>query len=112
MKFLVGTLGTLALLAGCTPSTTQRLRLPPLHIVAHVELSRYLGRWYEIASFPQGFQRDYTATTATYTLVSEGAIRVQKTKSSSASELRDTRHQGSYEHCSQRDLLVLLANNG
>lgn len=74
MKLLVA---TLALLVGCTPSTTQRLRLPPLHTVAHVELSRYLGTWYEIASFPQGFQRGCTATTATYTLLADGDIQVR-----------------------------------
>jgi apolipoprotein D and lipocalin family protein len=53
------------------------LRLPPLQTVAHVELSRYLGTWYEIASFPQRFQRGCTATTATYTLRADGDIDVR-----------------------------------
>jgi apolipoprotein D and lipocalin family protein len=66
-----------ALLAtGCATPTTERLHLPPLETVAHVDLSRYLGTWYEIASFPQSFQRGCTATTATYTLRPDGDIDV------------------------------------
>ncbi len=61
---------------GCATSATKRLGLPPLQTVAHVELSRYLGTWYEIASFPQRFQRGCTATTATYTLRADGDIDV------------------------------------
>ena len=61
---------------GCAPSTTERLRLPPLETVAHVDLARYLGTWYEIASFPQSFQRGCTASTATYTPRPDGQIDV------------------------------------
>lgn len=49
---------------------------PPLKTVAHVDLSRYLGTWYEIASFPQWFQKGCTATTATYALRGDGKIDV------------------------------------
>jgi lipocalin len=37
--------------AGCGTSTTARLRLPPLATVTYADLNRYLGTWYEIASF-------------------------------------------------------------
>jgi apolipoprotein D and lipocalin family protein len=60
----------------CTTSTTKRLHLPELRTVAHVDLSRYLGTWYEIASFPQSFQRGCTATTATYATRADGDIDV------------------------------------
>ena len=63
-------------LAGCASSTTDRLGLPPLRTVPHVDLGRYVGTWYEIASFPQSFQRGCTATTATYTLRGDGDIDV------------------------------------
>ena len=76
MKRIVGLVWGLALSAGCATSTTERLRLPPLQTVAHVDLSRYLGTWYEIANFPQSFQRGCTATTATYTLRADGDIDV------------------------------------
>jgi len=64
------------LAAGCTAGTTERLHLPPLDTVARVDLSRYAGTWYEIASFPQRFQRGCTATTATYTLREDGDVDV------------------------------------
>ena len=75
-KRAVGLLGALAIAAGCETSTTERLGLPPLQTVTQVELSRYLGIWYEIASFPQSFQRGCTASTATYTLRADGDIDV------------------------------------
>jgi apolipoprotein D and lipocalin family protein len=62
--------------AGCATTTTERLHLPPLEAVGHVELSRYLGIWYEIAAFPQSFQRGCTATTATYELRRDGDVDV------------------------------------
>lgn len=48
----------------------------PLPTVKNVELERYLGKWYEVASFPQFFQRGCTATTAEYSLRDDGDIRV------------------------------------
>jgi apolipoprotein D and lipocalin family protein len=75
MKGLVPLLcGFLAV--GCAASTTERLHLPPLETVVHVDLPRYLGTWYEIANFPQKFQRGCTATTANYTLRRDGDIDV------------------------------------
>ncbi len=62
-------------LAGCT-TTTERLRLAPLTTVDRVDVGRYLGKWYEIASFPQRFQLGCTATTATYSLRPDGQIDV------------------------------------
>lgn len=64
------------MLAGCATSSTQRLGLGPLETVKQVDLSRYLGLWYEISSFPQSFQRGCTATTATYSLRDDGEIDV------------------------------------
>jgi apolipoprotein D and lipocalin family protein len=62
--------------AGCATTTTERLRLPELQTVPRVDLGRYLGTWYEVASFPQRFQRGCTATTATYALRDDGEIDV------------------------------------
>ena len=61
--------------AGCA-TTTTRLKLPELRTVGRVDLERYVGTWYEIASFPQRFQRGCTGTTATYTLRKDGQIDV------------------------------------
>jgi apolipoprotein D and lipocalin family protein len=43
---------------------------PDDHSVEKVDLERYTGRWYEIASFPAPFQKDCHCTTAEY--VSKG----------------------------------------
>jgi apolipoprotein D and lipocalin family protein len=68
-------LGVLAA-AGCATTTTERLRLPPLQTVQRVDVQRYLGTWYEIASFPQSFQKGCTGTTATYSLREDGDLDV------------------------------------
>jgi apolipoprotein D and lipocalin family protein len=39
----------------------------PVKTVDFVDLSRYTGKWYELASFPQNFSGDCECTTATYT---------------------------------------------
>ena len=51
--------------------------LPPLEVVENLDIERYQGRWYEIASFPQFFQRGCVATRADYSLREDGRIRVQ-----------------------------------
>ena len=49
----------------------------PLRTVEHVDLSRYAGKWYEIARFPNRFQRNCQSdTTATYTLRDDGNVQV------------------------------------
>ena len=42
----------------------------------HVELEKYLGKWYEIAHLPARFQEGCSDTTATYTLSKNGSISV------------------------------------
>jgi apolipoprotein D and lipocalin family protein len=60
-------------------TTTERLGLPVLKTVEHVNLERYLGTWYEIARFPQSFQKGCVASTANYTLRPDGLIDVLNT---------------------------------
>ena len=73
---MAGLLLGLFAIVGCAKTTTARLNLPVLQTVPHVDLVRYLGTWYEIASFPQSFQRGCTATTATYAKRPDGDIDV------------------------------------
>lgn len=47
-----------------------------LETVSYVDLSQYVGKWYEIASFPQRFSQGCVATTATYSLRNDGKIDV------------------------------------
>lgn len=48
----------------------------PLEVVKGVDLNRYTGTWYEIARYPNSFQKGCTGTTATYTLRDDGKISV------------------------------------
>jgi len=49
---------------------------PLLTVVPQVDLGRYLGTWYEIASFPQRFQKGCTDSRAEYRLRDDGTIDV------------------------------------
>ena len=48
----------------------------PLDAVAHVDLRRYLGTWYEIATIPQRFQKGLVGVTAHYSFRADGKIDV------------------------------------
>ncbi|GMY35656.1 temperature-induced lipocalin-1 [Fagus crenata] len=48
-----------------------------MEVVKGVNLERYMGRWYEIASFPSRFQpKNGMNTRATYTLREDGTVNV------------------------------------
>jgi apolipoprotein D and lipocalin family protein len=47
-----------------------------LSVVPKVEIDRYLGTWYEIARYPNRFQKECLAVTADYSLRDDGKIRV------------------------------------
>jgi apolipoprotein D and lipocalin family protein len=66
-------LGSILLLAGC--HWGSRPAAPPLEVDPSVDLSRYLGKWYEIAKYPNRFQRGCVGATAEYTLSADG-IRI------------------------------------
>lgn len=53
-----------------------RAKGPPLETVPHVDLGRYVGTWYEIASYPQRFTKGCTGTVATYAIREDGGIEV------------------------------------
>ena len=45
--------------------------------IDELDLQRYMGRWYEIARFDHRFERGLMGVTATYSLRSDGSIRVE-----------------------------------
>lgn len=49
---------------------------PPLQTVPSVDLQRYMGTWYEIAAFPQKFQKGCHCTRADYEMTDKGYVRV------------------------------------
>jgi len=48
----------------------------PFQTVPFVDLERYTGLWYEIASFPQKFQKGCRCTTAEYKITGKNYIKV------------------------------------
>ncbi len=48
----------------------------PLEVVPRVDIQRYLGTWYEIATIPQRFQKGCVGVTAHYSLRPDGALEV------------------------------------
>ncbi len=72
MKLRLG----VVLMALVTSAGVATAKEPELTAVDSVELDRYLGTWYEIASYPAWFQRNCTAVTARYSLRDDGLIKV------------------------------------
>ena len=68
-------LGVVAGSAGCGVLPAG----PPLETVAYVDVERYMGRWYEIAKYPNAFEVGCTGVTAEYTLRDDGTVGVLNT---------------------------------
>lgn len=71
-KWYTYAFGTLVawIMAGCSHHHA------PLPTVASVDLARYAGTWYEIGRYPNRFETDCTAVTATYARNDDGTIAV------------------------------------
>ena len=57
--------------------TTKDSQAQTLQTVPNVDLKKYAGKWYEIASYPQYFQKGCHCTTAEYTLSEKGYVIVE-----------------------------------
>lgn len=58
-------------------SVMNHLNAQKLNTVPFVDLSKYAGKWFEIASFSQTFQKGCHNTTAEYTLSDKGYVVVE-----------------------------------
>jgi len=58
-------------------TTTTKMKAQILQTVSNVDLKRYAGKWFEIASYPQRFQKGCQCTTAEYTLSDKGYVIVE-----------------------------------
>lgn len=67
-------LATTGLVLWASKSQAQELETVP-----EVDLKRYSGTWYEIATIPQSFEKGCACTKATYTQTDEGYILVENT---------------------------------
>ncbi len=68
------------LVAGCAAvAPAYRDTGVPMTSIVGLDAARYAGRWYEIARFPVIFERGCAATTADYTLLTDGSLGVVNT---------------------------------
>lgn len=75
-KLLITGIGIGMMLFAAT-SHAQKRKLPELKTVPSVDLDRYQGKWYEIARYPNKFQKQCVGnTSATYTRKPNGRIEV------------------------------------
>lgn len=73
---------TLAILTALTApagAASYRDTSAPIGVVTNLDLTRYLGKWYEIARFPNRFERGCQGVTAEYTARDDGKIGVRNT---------------------------------
>jgi apolipoprotein D and lipocalin family protein len=67
-------LAVIALVIGC--ASTPPKGMGPVELVDTVDVERYLGRWYEIARYQSGFEKNIYGAAAEYSLMGNGKIRV------------------------------------
>ncbi|TFG63337.1 MAG: lipocalin [Spirochaetales bacterium] len=60
--------------AGCASTLPEGTG--PVKLVESLNAERYLGRWYEIARFQSGFEKNIFGATAEYSLRNDGKIQV------------------------------------
>ncbi len=72
-------LAVFSLVAACASPPVNRTADAPLETVESVDLDRYQGLWYEIARFPNQFEKNCEGVTAEYALRDDGLISVVNT---------------------------------
>jgi apolipoprotein D and lipocalin family protein len=76
MKIGTAVVGAVVVLAVAACTASREGGGPQLRVVSHVDLGRYQGDWYEIARYPNRFQKGCVGSMATYTLNSDGTVGV------------------------------------
>ena len=75
-RLLAAALTFLTVVACSNAPPVNRVEETPLATAPKVDLARYGGLWHEAARFPNQFERDCVAATATYTKRKDGLIGV------------------------------------
>ncbi len=70
MKIRIMAMAGLFALLGCGSADSD------LRTVANVDVERYMGKWFDIANFPQRFQKDCKCTSAEYKLLADKTVEV------------------------------------
>lgn len=81
MRSLFKALSVILLVALALPASAAQYRdtSVPMAVEGALDLNRYLGKWYEIARFPNRFERGCVGVTAEYSMRSDGDVRVVNT---------------------------------
>lgn len=74
-RFHVWVLSLAGMLAGTTCRGGHIVKIDTA-TVKHLDVARFMGKWYEIARYEHRFERGMTHVTAEYTLLPDGKIRV------------------------------------
>lgn len=74
LKYLLLTFCVVFVILGCFGISKKSYQ--PLEVVHYVDLNRYLGQWYEIASYPNRFQKNCVGSRAFYKLREDGKLSV------------------------------------
>ena len=61
-------------ISGC--ASVPKNATPELQVVTYVDIERYLGKWYEIALYPNWFEKGCFRSTAFYEKMENGQIKV------------------------------------
>ncbi len=61
-------------ISGC--ASVPKNSFPELNVVPYVNIERYLGKWYEIALYPNWFEEGCFSSTAFYERLDNGKIKV------------------------------------
>ena len=69
----------MVLSAACSSPPVNRDLSIPLTTVDYVDIERYQGRWYEVARFPNSFEKNCEGVTADYGRRDDGLISVVNT---------------------------------
>ena len=78
MRFLLAPImGCLVAFSALAAGEPPRTLISPLVAVPSLDVERYMGTWYEIAKYPNRFQKQCVADTrAEYSLLSDGRVQV------------------------------------
>lgn len=76
-KWIVVPLLLISLLILFIFMTIIKAKSQTLETVPNVDLNKFVGKWYEIASYPQRFQKGCHCTTAEYSLSEKGYVIVE-----------------------------------
>lgn len=77
MRFYIA--GCVLFLSACATQPDYRPDPSPPETVESVDLTRYAGKWFEIARYPNSFEKNCQGVTAEYNQTPEGYIRVVNT---------------------------------